>query len=72
MGKVTYRIAGNRDAFLIRTLPHGSSRLIFTCKIAFVSTLCVWNKKVDALPLRTNRKFGGYAPIYTNSRGATR
>ena len=43
MGTVTYRIARTRDAFLIHTLPHDSIRLIFTRKIAFVSTLCVWN-----------------------------
>jgi hypothetical protein len=53
MGMVTCRIAGTRDAFLVRTFLQESIRLTFMRKFAFVSTLFVWNKKVDALPLRT-------------------
>ena len=43
MATITRRIAETREAFLAHTLPYESIRLIFTFKIAFVSTLCVWN-----------------------------
>jgi hypothetical protein len=62
MGTITYRIARTRDVFLIHALPHDSIRLTLIYEIVFVSTLCVWNLKVDALPLRTNRRLGGHLP----------